>query len=186
MLLIWRSKPDSERKVFRMAYITIIAMSVAAAIVYGVIHDQVTVRICIEYFTIGHPPVFGIESPGELGLYWGVVATWWAGLMIGIPLAFCARAGSHPPRSVRSLYRPMCALLLAMAGFALVAGVMGWILASFGAVYLVGPIAQAVPQERHVAFLTDLWAHTASYAGGSIGGVWMCVRVWRSRSLPVA
>jgi hypothetical protein len=167
-----------------MAYIAIIALSVVAAVVYGIVHDQVTARICIEYFTIGHPPVYGIESPTELGLYWGVVATWWAGLLIGIPLAISARAGTRPPRSVGSLFQPMLALLLAMVGLALVAGVMGWILAKSGAVFLVGPIAQAVPRDRHVAFLTDLWTHIASYAGGFIGGVWMCIRVWRSRSLP--
>lgn len=167
-----------------MGYIAIIAMSIAAAVVFGVVHDQVTARICIEYFTIGHPPVSGIDSPTELGLYWGVIATWWAGLLIGIPLAISARAGSRPPRSVGSLFKPISVLLLMMAGLALLAGVAGWILASSGAVYLVGPIAQAVPPERHVAFLTDLWAHIASYAGGFFGGAWLCLRVWRSRSLP--
>ncbi len=33
-------------------------MSVAAAIAYGIAHDQITVRICLEYFTIGHSKVF--------------------------------------------------------------------------------------------------------------------------------
>ena len=70
-----RGNPFGEDRTFRMAYIAIISMSVAAAVVYGVVHDQVTVRVCIEYFTIGHPPVLGIESPTLLGLYWGVVAT---------------------------------------------------------------------------------------------------------------
>lgn len=176
-------KPDGEHKAFCMAYLAIIAMSVTAAVVYGVVHDQVTVRICVEYFTIGHFPVDGIESPTQLGLYWGVIATWWAGLLIGIPLAISARAGSRPPRSVSSLIKPMFVLLLSMAGLALVAGVAGWVLASNGAVFLVGPIAKAVPAERHVPFLIDLWTHTANYIFGFIGGIWLCIRVWRSRAL---
>jgi hypothetical protein len=36
----------------------IVFLSVAAAILYGILQDQVTARICVEYFTIGHLPVF--------------------------------------------------------------------------------------------------------------------------------
>ena len=54
----------------------IILGCVVASVIYGVIHDQITARICVEYFTIGHPPVFGTDSPTLLGLGWGVIATW--------------------------------------------------------------------------------------------------------------
>ncbi|MDA0768100.1 MAG: hypothetical protein O3A92_14920, partial [Verrucomicrobia bacterium] len=53
----------------------IIITSVLAAMFYGIIHDQVTARICVEYFTIGHPRLIDSDSPGVLGLFWGVVAT---------------------------------------------------------------------------------------------------------------
>jgi len=36
----------------------IVLLCIVAAVVYGVVHDQVTARVCVEYFTIGHPPVF--------------------------------------------------------------------------------------------------------------------------------
>jgi hypothetical protein len=58
-----------------MQSIAIIFLSVAAAIVYGIVHDQITARICIEYFTIGHPRLIDSDSPTVLGLFWGVVAT---------------------------------------------------------------------------------------------------------------
>jgi hypothetical protein len=35
--------------------IAIILLSIASAVGYGIVHDQITARICIEYFTIGHP-----------------------------------------------------------------------------------------------------------------------------------
>src|SRR3954452_10909101 len=100
----------------------------AAAVVYGLAHDQVTARVCVEYFTIGHPPIFATESPTLLGLGWGVLATWWVGLLLGIPLALVARLGPRPPRDARSLLRPLailfgvtalCALLAALTGRAL-------------------------------------------------------------------
>lgn len=164
-----------------MEAIKIIGMSIAAAIFYGVVHDQITARICVEYFTIGHPPIFGTDDPTLLGLGWGIVATWWAGLLVGIPLAIAARGGSRPQRSSASLVQPMTKLLLGMAICAGLAGLLGWFLARLGAVYLTGPIADEVPSDRHVAFLTDLWVHLASYMCGFLGGIVLIVTVWRSR-----
>jgi len=54
----------------------IILLSIAAVILYGIVHDQVTARMCVEYFTIGHPPIFGTDDPTLLGVGWGILATW--------------------------------------------------------------------------------------------------------------
>ena len=52
----------------------IVLLGTGAAVLYGVVHDQVTVRICLEYFTRAHPaifptssPVLGLDAPGW---YW--------------------------------------------------------------------------------------------------------------------
>jgi hypothetical protein len=159
----------------------IVMMCIAAAVGYGIIHDQITARICVEYFTVGHPPVFGTENPTLLGLGWGIIATWWVGLLLGVLLAQAARAGSRPQRSAMSLWRPILGLLAVMAICAAAAGMFGWMLASIGAVHLVGPITQRLPAERHIPFLADLWAHSASYLVGLAGSVIVMVLVWRSR-----
>jgi hypothetical protein len=44
-----------------MQLCAIVLLCVLAAVVYGVLHDQVTARICVEYFTIGHLPIFGAD-----------------------------------------------------------------------------------------------------------------------------
>lgn len=64
---------------------------------YGVLHDLVTAHVCVEYFTVGHPQLFEFEtdSPTLLALGWGVVATWWVGAGLGVPLALVARVGSR-------------------------------------------------------------------------------------------
>lgn len=165
-----------------MQAIGIVLMCVAAAVCYGVAHDQVTARICVEYFTVGHPPIFGTDDPTLLGIGWGIIATWWVGFLLGVPLALVARAGSRPKLSVGSLVRPVAWLLAAMAICAVAAGTMGWLLASSGTVFLVGSIAVALPPDRHVPFLADLWAHSASYLMGFVGGIVVMVQVWRSRS----
>lgn len=151
--------------------IAIVALCVVMAVAYGIVHDQITARVCVEYFTIGHPPVLGTDDPTLLGIGWGIIATWWVGAMLGIPLAMVARLGSAPKRTVRSLVRPLSILTLTSAVIAFVAGVTGSILSRQGIVHLNGYIAEVIPRERHAAFITDLWAHNASYASGFIGGM---------------
>jgi hypothetical protein len=161
----------------------IIVLCIVAACAYGIVHDQVTARICIEYFTVGHPQILTVptDSPTVLGFVWGIVATWWVGFGLGIPLALVARFGKRPKRSVGDLFRPVGVLLIVTGMLAVAAGVMGSALAVNGWVFLSGPIAERVPAEHHVGFLADLFAHNMSYFAGSIGGVALIVKTWRSR-----
>lgn len=166
-----------------MQFSLIVILGIISAICYGIVHDQITARVCVEYFTIGHPPVFSTESPTLLAFGWGVLATWWVGLIIGIPLAIAARAGNRPKRTAASLVRPIAILLGVMAICALLAGMLGFNLARHGAVFLTEPLASAVPREKHVPFLADLWAHLASYIVGFVGGIVLIVKTWRSRGV---
>lgn len=36
-----------------MKAIAIVLLCIASAVVYGILHDQITARLCVEYFTIG-------------------------------------------------------------------------------------------------------------------------------------
>jgi len=101
----------------------IVVVCIAAAILYGIIHDQFTTRICVEYFTVFHPLIFGTKSPTLMAFGWGVVATWWMGAFLGILLAAAARGGSQPKLSTAALLWPIGKLLLIMAACAALAGV---------------------------------------------------------------
>ncbi|WP_153556444.1 hypothetical protein [Roseimaritima sediminicola] len=146
-----------------MQWLGIISLSVACCTVYGILHDQVTARVCIEYFTIGHPPIFSTRDPTLLGIGWGIIATWWVGIILGVPLAMASRLGTAPRKSTAQLLRPLAILMLVSGLFATLMGTIGFIAAHNGWVYLTGDLANRVPPEKHVAFITDLWAHSASY-----------------------
>jgi hypothetical protein len=161
-----------------MQSLKIVAACVVAAILYGIAHDQVTARICVEYFTVFHPPVFHTGSPTLLALGWGVIATWWMGALLGIPLAVAARAGSRPKLSVRDLARPIGILLLAMSLIALASGLAGFFWGR-----LDQSVAALLPQAIHRRFLADSWAHAASYASGFLGGIALCGVAYRKRAL---
>jgi hypothetical protein len=156
-------------------------LGLAAAVLYGIVHDQVTARVCLEYFTIGHPPVFATEDPTVLAIGWGVIATWWVGVLLGAPLAFAARRSAMPKVTARRLVRPIAALLFAMAVVAAIAGAIGHVLATQGAIVLLEPLASRVPADRHAAYLSAGFAHGASYAAGFLGGIVLVVRTWRWR-----
>lgn len=164
-----------------MEALRIVLLAVFAAIAYGVVHDQVTARVCVEYFTIGHPPIFPTDSPTLLALGWGIIATWWVGLPLGLLLAIAARVGTRPKLSARDLRRPIAYLLVTMASCALVSGVLGGVLARRGAIWLAPPLSTRVPNSAHVRFLADLWAHSASYLVGMVGGLVLVVWTWIRR-----
>ena len=162
-------------------------LCIDAAIVYGILHDQVTARVCVEYFTIGHPPVFHTESPTLLALGWGVIATWWMGLILSVPAVLASRVGSWPEFKAADLIQPIACLLVVMAVSSLLAGIAGYFTAKAGGVRLFESLAARVPPEKHVAFLADLWAHSAAYGVGFFGGLALCVWVlFRRRRLAAA
>jgi hypothetical protein len=160
-----------------MEFFKIVLLGIAAAVVYGILHDQVTARVCVEYFTIAHHIYFFLtDDPTFLGLGWGIIATWWVGLILGVMVGAAARLGSMPKVPARDLIRPIAVMMAVVGVLALLAGVAGYLLARQGAVWLVGPLAVEIPAEKHAAFLADLWAHTASYGFGFLGGVILVVR----------
>lgn len=170
-----------------MEHLRIIGLALLGAIAYGIVHDQVTARICVEYFTIGHPPIFSTTSPTLLALGWGVIATWWVGLPLGLVLSLAARGGSRRKLGAAELRRPIAMLLLTMAACAAVAGAVAGILAVAGKINLAPPMSELVPLDRQIPFLVDLWMHSASYASGILGGIGLAVWVWRQRAhIPVA
>jgi hypothetical protein len=164
-----------------MKFASIVMLTVAAGVVYGVLHDQVTARVCVEYFTIGHPPLIPSASPTLLALAWGIVATWWVALPMGVALASSARLGERRPVSARQLIKPIATLLVSMGCVALIAGVTGYALA---ARHLIVPnewVLLNISQAKQAAFMGDWWAHSASYFSGFLGAIVLCAYVWRSR-----
>jgi hypothetical protein len=166
-----------------MESLKIILLAIVAGIVYGVVHDQVTARVCLEYFSVVHPRIIDSQSPTALAFAWGVVATWWAGAFLGVLLAVAARGGSRKPIPAAELIRPIVQLLLVMACFAIVAGGVGYFLAK--KTFLSPPVwmVAVLPASRYPAFMADLWAHSASYASAFLGGLALCAAIYRGRGV---
>jgi hypothetical protein len=164
-----------------MQSLKIIFLCITAAIVYGILHDQVTARVCVEYFTIGHPPIFDTDSPTLLAFGWGIIASWWVGLFLGIAAALTARFGPRPKLNAVQLFRPIVFLMAIMGIVSLLAGTVGYFMAEIGGVWLVEPMKSRIPFAKQSLFMADLWAHLAAYGVGFVGGIIVCVRIWLRR-----
>ncbi|MGB6483259.1 MAG: hypothetical protein WBE86_07205 [Candidatus Acidiferrales bacterium] len=149
----------------------IILLTMAAAILYGVVHDQITIRVCPEYFTVAHPHIFRTSSLTLIALGWGVVATWWGGLAAGVAFALAARAGSPQKFTWRRFVRPGLVLLLVMGASATLAGFIGHWMASAGQISSVQAWGLMLPAEKQPAFMADVFAHVFSYLAGGVGSV---------------
>jgi hypothetical protein len=153
----------------------ILGLTVVSAIVYGVLHDMVTANVCVEYFTIFHPDLFHTTSPWLLALGWGVVATWWMGLFLGLMILAAARSGQLTKLPWVRLVKPVAILLAFSAVCSVVAGSIGYNLV----VNIPEWVLKHTPELRHLspakrqAFTGDLFAHN----------VLLCFWSWRSDSL---
>ena len=164
-----------------MEWLKIILLCIVSAVVYGILHDQVTARVCVEYFTIGHPPVFNTDSPTLLAFGWGTIATWWVGFILGIPAALVSRLRSWPKFDAAHLVRPIACLQLTTALVSLLAGIAGYFLAKNGLIRLAGDLGSLLPADKHVVLVADGAAHLAAYGVGFVGGIVLCFWVWIRR-----
>jgi hypothetical protein len=162
----------------------IVLLSVLAACSYGVIHDQITARLCIEYFTVAHPPLFHTTSPTLLALCWGVAATAGIGAALGVVLALVSESDGPAPYPISRLGRSILFLLAIMATSAFLAGVVGYQLSSRGFIFIPSGLGRAVPAQQHDRFMAVWFAHGASYLVGLAGSALLCFRVWRARGRP--
>jgi hypothetical protein len=148
---------------------------------YGVVHDQVTARISLEYFTVGHPMLIRTNSPTILGLEWGVLGTLAGGLLVGYLLARCAVGGSGPPYPKEALCRSIAVLFCCMGLAAILAGLLGYVLQRHGWISLPEPYSEILRADRQTRFMAVWWAHGGSYLAAYAGAGIILWRVWKAR-----
>jgi len=170
----------------------IVGFCTAAACFYGVVHDQITARICLEYFTFLHPPILESNSPTLIGLIWGILGTIGVGLVLGCVLAWVLCPAACNVVDVAAMWprlrRGIAWLLVVMALCSLCAGLAGHWLVQSQILALPSQWAEEISMERHARLMAVWFAHGASYLVGAVGALWLIF--WLARhtrgSRPVA
>ena len=78
-----------------------------AIVGYAILQDQVSARLCPEYFTVLHRPIPGVTDPTLLGVCWGFLGGWWGGVLLGYTVGLAATLGDRPKLSPRELVWPL-------------------------------------------------------------------------------
>jgi hypothetical protein len=103
----------------------------------GIAIDLVTANVAVEYFTVHHPHVVDSDSPWVMALYWGIAASWWAGLALA-PFLWWANVRRPSPLARQRLVR-MVAKAMGLIWLVMMSIVLG--------VYVIGGL---VPPEKRV------------------------------------
>lgn len=168
------------REMLSREALKIVLLAILTAMAYGIVMDQITIRVCPEYFTIAHPHILNTGSLTLLALAWGVIATWWAGAIAGVAFAIAARAGKLPKVTWRRFARPLAVLAMVMAASTVAAGFAGSWMVNSGSIPAVQAWAMALPLDKQAAFMADAFAHVASYLIAALGCFTIAVSVaWK-------
>ncbi len=163
-----------------MASLQIVLLSILAAVLYGIIHDQFTARLAIEYFTVGHVRLFDHDDPTVHALAWGVIATWWVGVGLGLLLAFAARLGKQNKLTPRQVLPYIFGVMGVSGAIALLVGIVVYFRAEAGAVTLSPRWQQLVSPDQQRGFLIASYVHLTSYLMGAVGALVAAVAIiWR-------
>lgn len=145
---------------------------------YGILQDQVSARLCPEYFTDMHPPIPGLTDPTLMGIAWGFLAAWWGGALVGYIAGMVATSGPrHPPLPVRALVRPLLVTVLVVALVTTLAGVSAWRHVELFDVRFETWVSHVVPPGRQRNAFVVASYHFVAYGASVISGVTLCVWV---------
>jgi hypothetical protein len=156
---------------------TFLLAAVAAALLYGILNDQLTSRISWEYFYYGKglDEILGPQlPPGPRRLHFeaakvGMKATWTAGLLLGVFLLLANNPSKRYPRATYRRLLAMIALILAVTVLtATIVGAAGYLglLTRFSRDFTE---MVAHDEFRPHRFMLVYGIHLGGYIGGLLG-----------------
>jgi hypothetical protein len=158
------------------------ALGLIAVVTYGILQDQVSARLCPEYFTALHKPIPDLKDPTLLGVAWGFLGSWWGGVLTGYCAGLFATLGKRPKLSPREIILPLAAIMLGVATIVAITGFSVWRHSEMFGVKLEPGLSSMVPPEHHQPLLIVACYHFVAYAASIAGGITLCVWIWRERN----
>lgn len=177
------------REATRWREYAFLLFTIAMAMAYGIINDQITSRISWEYYAYGKglAPVLGDHIPPDsLRLSWeaakvGMQATWAVGLLVGV---ICLLANNPRRDRPRLSYPQLLARVPWMIMItAAIAALLGWVgcrggLAGFSEDFRE---MMRLDQFRPARFMAVYGIHLGGYIGGAVGTLVMVASIFRAR-----
>ena len=169
------------------AFFLLLALAALTAAVFGALHNQLSYSVGPGYFETIKFPQFGIapDTAPRLGAALvGVQASWWMGLVAGLPafvfgLFSVPRADSYLAAGIGAI-----GLVLVLATFAALAGLVGGLVVAATGL-LDGVVSLPEGPERD-DILRAGFMHDASYLAGGLGALLAFWPMLRARRIDTA
>ena len=146
---------------------------------FGALHNQVSYRVSPDYFHGFKFQQFAVSpyflNPAGASLV-GIGASWWMGLLLGIPIAVVALGEPTRGAQLRATLRGVALAIVVTACASLVGLALGFVFPTAADVsHYPGPIHDPV------AFASAGSMHNASYLGGALAFVVVPLALWYRR-----
>lgn len=168
-------------------FFLLVALAAASAAIFGALHNQLSYSVGPEYFEGVKFPQFGIPettAPRMGAAQVGVLASWWMGALVGLPAFLYGLFTVPNARSYLAAGIGAIGLVLVLATFAALAGLVGGIAAvTTGILDGVLTLPQGIDRAD---FLRAGFMHDASYVAGGLGALLAFWPMRRARAIDLA
>jgi hypothetical protein len=166
-----------NEKTFNKEFFKIVGLVTATAIAYGITLDQITARMCEEYFNSNAVPhhkelldALGLTnaSPTTIAFVFGITATWWVGLPLGLLVATTSLLGKKLKLNAKKLIKPLFNLFSFMGVTSAAAWLCGYFVTPKEDFLFNGYVLDG---DKAPYFMANASAHEMSYISGIVGGI---------------
>ena len=160
----------------------ILIASFVVVILFGIIHNQITIRLSPEFFTMVLPAHSWANGDNLtwLAIAWGITSTWWVGLIGGFVLTFFARIEDEPRIILSDLVRPA---LIAIIVAILIEIMFGYWWSSFFRIY--NDFDSGLSEATYEGLYLVSGLHGMSYLAGGVAfaglAIWIIIARFRMR-----
>lgn len=168
-------------------FFLLMALAALSAAIFGALHNQLSYSVGPSYFLGFKFPQFGIPegtSPRFGAAQVGVLASWWMGAIVGLPAFLYGLLAVPKARSYLAAGIGAIGLVLVLATFAALSGLVGGIAAEATGLLDGVVIPPAGVDRAH--FLRAGFMHEASYIGGALGALLAFWPMRRARAIDMA
>jgi hypothetical protein len=184
--------PTEEKMAKLKSFLLFLLLALAAAGIFGAVHDQISYTVSQEYYTRFKFPQFGLldESiPERLrAAQVGFLASWWMGIPLGLFSGVAAFIHQTPAQMRRALHWSLALITGVTLAFSLCGLLYGYLqtaninLSAYQGWYIPSDLKQ--PRN----FLCAGYMHNSAYLGGvfAIPVAWLFHIGFKRRSAPGA
>jgi hypothetical protein len=168
-------------------FFLLIALAALSAAIFGALHNQLSYTVGPDYFLSLKFDQFGIAegtAPRVGAAQVGAMASWWMGAAVALPAFLYGLFSVPKPQSYLAAGIGAIGLVLVLATFAALAGLVGGIAVEATGL-LDGYLEPPEGVERR-DFLRAGFMHDASYLAGGIGALLAFWPMRRARAIDMA